>query len=230
MNEIGVRAGLGTQLFQLCIGLAKYGNKLNAIHNWSTHIDRSENKLKHGASDYFISDILTFNFHVDVFLNSIKPHLSPTIDLKSIELVKHNIDAIRKMILIKDIENKNDVVIHNRQWDSALVKNDIYNEMHTQCVNSNIVTDLNNNNAADDFLEIYHAKICIGTYSMFTLSAAVLNPNLTLRLIPFSYWNHEHVYGGIGRLNQCIEITEMFVDTYDNIHICKTLDECMLGD
>lgn len=223
MSAICVRAGLGTQIFQFLIGLAYYKKTLKDIHWWYPYKNTDNKKIRpDSGKEFYIEKLYNLN---DFFIhkNSNRTDLVPTIDHKNIECVIKNIDFIRNCLKENfEIKPNNLSVLHKRGWDTPFLDENFYKDFESK-IKLTVISDSSKNDykkltdACDDFVKIYNSNECIGAWSMFTISAAVLNPKMNLHIIKHKYWSTD-VYGGINRKNMCINLSNIFVKNFSNIN------------
>lgn len=228
MNKTAVRAGLGTQLFQLLIGLSKYREELKEIHWWNPYLNNKENKRKRPdlGKDFYLENLYDLkNFSIKK--NSIQPSLVPPINYENIDLVYNNLSFLKSCLRPKfEVKRNNLQLLHKRGWDTPFLNERFYQDFKLKNKNFEIISDSTINedgnlkNACEDFILIYNSDLCVGAWSMFTVSAAVLNKNLKLYMIDHKHWNID-IYGGRRRKEVCIQQANMFIDKFSNINWYK---------
>lgn len=225
MNEVCVRGGLGTQLFEFLIGLAKYKENLHTVYFWNPYINNKKNTRKRPdlGFEFYIGKLYNIKDILSVE-NSMKKNLVPDINESNISLVSENIEFIKNYIKpIFPTQKNNLSLIHQRGWDTPFLDKKFYQALLLNKKGFQIISDDakdkdgNLKDSCKDFSTIYNSDYCIGAWSMFTISAAVLNSNLKLDLIRHEYWS-ENVYGGINRKKMCINLSNIFIENFPNIN------------
>lgn len=233
-NLIHIRGGIGSQILRLFVGLIRVSYDIKIVYNFSGY-SKEQLDLIGRPSGYdieYLQRLFNFNVH-HKFITLRGGNNKEKIDSRTIKGVIDNREKILKQITLKKIDSDlNPGVIHVRRRDSALVPDDVYNLVIKQNSGFNVITDdpssinklegdfnyVEGEDEVEDWLKLTNTNgTCIGPASMFTFTAAYLNPNLKLELIHPSHYTNQ-VHGNDTKVNALLDLSEMFVKNMENVN------------
>lgn len=234
MNLIHIRGGIGSQILRLFVGLMRESEEIKIVYNFSGY-SKEQLDLIGRPSGYDIEYLQKlFDMSIPHEYMVLRGGVSKErIDSNTIKRVIDNRDKIVEKFSLKKIDhNLYPGVIHVRRRDSALVPDEVYNLVIKQNSGLNVITDdplsvfklkgdfnySESEDEVEDWLRLTNTKgICIGPASMFTITAAYLNPELKVHLIHPSHYTNQ-VHGNDTKVNALLDLSQMFVENMENVN------------
>ncbi len=189
MSEYPIRGGLGTQIMSI---FAVYAHAIE--HN------NTVDKIWHNGGGYgpitkdtnimFYEDVLKFKntpkFEMIDGRNKTSAFREPYTSL----ILKHWYKILDNVYAPGKGQNHKNI-IHIRQLDRAFVNQEQWAFLKNKFPDYEIIGDEeeNANDTVEDWHTIFGANQVIGSYSAYTLSAAMLNKNLNLKIISPAFCN-----------------------------------------
>jgi hypothetical protein len=200
--KFSIRGGLGYQMLSLIACHAQAIEANDRIEAVTLYLGKYDDPINADiAIDYF-TEMLIVDFPISKNYDEVQK--TKFFDTKTIQLVLKHLDEIRRRIIIKDndAEPVNGTILHVRQHDRPVVSIDYYEKIYVTVPIAKVIGDdgefsrffptaafsFSPDDAIDDWLSLYKSKEVIGGFSSFTLAAALLNPELRLRIIHPALW------------------------------------------
>ena len=230
-----IRGGLGTQLLNLMAAYSdayEQGKDIDKVvlnfHNYpkglrEINIDFISKTIDHNLKIESVSGIKKF----DIFNRD-----------RVLKVSKH-IEKIRAAMPVKvnDVEPKSETILHVRQLDRPLVDLDTYSDIFygiedlqpwivigddmkaLQSLIDNTAANVNHspydNDSVKEWFMVCKARLVIGGFSSYVLSAALLNPTLNYKMIERDMCVQHHLSEEVWK---CLDL---FVELFDNINWVK---------
>ena len=229
--QIQIRGGIGTQVLSFLIEVAKYGNTISqVIHGFGGYTLTPERRLKESSVGVaHLESVLDIGF--DLKFTSSQSTTSTPITDSNICLLADKISDVRALVKQKKEPSK-DHVFHVRTFDSQLLSKEDYKRMcnlqggFVISDNYNFVKEMGSfkiptiDDTNSDWVIAANAKNLYGPFSTFTLAAAIINPDISLNLVPHKYYN-SNIHGRENRLRQVSHLNDVFVDNFENINYMR---------
>lgn len=229
--QVHIRGGIGTQILSFLIELALHGDSIErVIHEFGGYHFSPERRLKESSVGVsHIENVIDLSF--DIVFEESTGRSSTPINKQTIKKLSEKIEDVRKLARQK-IVNNFDNVFHVRMYDSQLLSLENYKKMCSNLDDSGIVisddydtikTEIasdkipNIDNTNNDWLIAANSKNLYGPFSTFTLSAAIINPNINMNLVHHDYYTSD-IHGSTSRLNQVAHLNDVFVNSFENIN------------
>ena len=231
MADAYLRGGLGTQILSFLLNLSVHGRSLRRVfYNHSEVLQQQKIWDYSYQKNQYIDSCLNTHTLQHISSTSGKTRLTP----KAIEHILINRDNILPLVNPKSsTQTFSESVLHVRKKDFDTIQDEIYVEYIKRYNIKNIITDdkdyckkfnLNIEPLTDieEWLSLANSKIeCLGGYSTFTLSAAFMNPDLNLKIIPSDYWHCGQEAATSSRIAEGMQFVDLFVTNLKNVEYAK---------